>query len=55
MQVNAKKGFKKDLLEPLSNLGKILKDNRQDSMQSYNILQEFYGILISSGNSPTVL
>ena len=36
-------------MESLSNLDKILQDNRQDPMQSYNILQEFYLILISSG------
>ena len=33
----------------------ILKDNRQDPLQSYKILDEFYGILISSGKDPTVL
>ena len=33
----------------------ILQDNRQDPLQSYKILDEFYGILISSGKDPTVL
>ena len=42
-------------MESLSNLEKISQDNIQDPMQSYKILQEFYGILISSGKDPTVL
>ena len=46
---------KKDPMESLSNLEKILPDNRQDSMQSCKILQKFYGILASSGKAPTVL
>ena len=37
------------------NLEKILEDNRQDPIQSYKTLQEFFGILISSGKDPTVL
>ena len=45
----------KDPTESLLNLEKILQDIRQDPMQSYKILQEFYEILISSGNDPTVL
>ena len=53
-QVN-KKRFKKGPMESLSNLDKILQDARQDTVQSYKILQEFYGILISSWNDPTVL
>ena len=47
--------MKKDPMESLSNLEKILQDNRQDPMQSYKILQEFYGILTSSGKDRTVL
>ena len=39
----------------LSNLERILEDKRQDPIQSYKTLQEFYGILISSGKDPTVL
>ena len=54
-QVNANRAFKKDPKESLSNLGKIPQDIRQDPIQSYNILQEIYGILISSGNDPRVL
>ena len=50
-----KRKFKKDSMESLSSLEKILQDNRQDPMQSSKILQEFYGILISSGQDPTVL
>ena len=42
-------------MESLLNLGKILQDNRQDPMQSYKVLQEFYGILISSWKDRTVL
>ena len=42
-------------MESLSNLDKILQDNRQDPMQSYKILQEFCGILINSGKDPTEL
>ena len=53
--VNAKRAFKKDPMESLSNLGKIPQDNRQDPKQSYKILQQIYGVLISSGNDPTVL
>ena len=47
-QVNAKRRLEKDPMETLSNLEKILQDIRQDPMQSYKILQTFYGILISS-------
>ena len=39
-------------MKSLSTLEKILQDNRQDPMQSYKILQEFYGILISFGKDP---
>ena len=42
-------------MESLSNLDKILQDNRQDSMQCYKILREFYGIFINSDKDPTVL
>ena len=42
-------------MESLANLGKILQDTTQDTVQSYKIVQEFYGILISSGKDPTVL
>ena len=42
-------------MESLSNLEKIMQDNRLDLMQSYKILQEFYGILISSAKDHTVL
>ena len=42
-------------MESFSNLDKILQDIRKDPMQSYKILQEFYGILISSRKGPTVL
>ena len=42
-------------MESLSNLEKILQDNRQDHIKSNKILQEFYGILISSWKHPTVL
>ena len=35
---------KEDPMESISNLEKILRDNRQDPMQSYRILQEFYEI-----------
>ena len=42
-------------MESLSNLEKILQGNRQDPMESYKILEELYGILIGSGNDPTVL
>ena len=54
-QVIAKRRLKKDPMETLSNLERILQDIRQDPMQSYKILQTFYGILISSGKDPTVL
>ena len=54
-QVNAKRRLKKDPMETLSNLERILQDIRQDPTQSYKILQTFYGILISSGKDPTVL
>ena len=54
-QVNAKRRLKKDPMETLSNLERILQDIRQDPMQSYKILQTFYGILISSGKGLTVL
>ena len=37
------------------NLEKILQDNKQDPMLSYKILEEFYGILVSSGKEPPVL
>ena len=47
-QVIAKRRLKKDPMETLSNLERILQDIRQDPMQSYEILQEMYGILISS-------
>ena len=39
-------------METLSILEKILRDNRQDPMQSYKILPEFCGILISSWKDP---
>ena len=42
-------------MESLSNLDKILQDNRQDTMESYNILQKFYGIQINYGKDPTLL
>ena len=42
-------------MESVSNLNKILQDTRQDTVQSYKILHEFYGILISSWKDPTVL
>ena len=42
-------------MESFSKLEKILKDNRQDPIQSYKILQEFCGILISFGKDYTVL
>ena len=42
-------------MESLSNLEKILQDNRQDPLQSYKIRQVFYGTLISSGKDPLVL
>ena len=42
-------------MESLSNLETILEDNRQDPIQTYETLQEFFGILISSGKDPTVL
>ena len=42
-------------MESVSNLEKILGDNRQDPIQSFKILQEFYEISISSGKDPTVL
>ena len=42
-------------MESFSNLEKILQDIKKDPMQSYKILQEFYGILISSRKGPTVL
>ena len=54
-QVNEKRRRKKDPMETLSNLERILQDIRQEPMQSYKILQTFYGILISSGKDPTVL
>ena len=41
-------------MESLSNLDKILQDNRQDTMESYNILQKFYGIQINYGKDPTL-
>ena len=41
-----REGFKKDPMDCLSNLEKILQDNRNDPMQLYKILQEFYGILL---------
>ena len=42
-------------MDSLLNLAKILQDNRQDPMQSYEIVREFYGILISSGKHRTIL
>ena len=54
-QVNANRKFKKDPMESLSSLEKILQVYRQEPMQSHKILQEFYEILISSGNDPRVL
>ena len=42
-------------MESLPNLKKILRDNRQDPLQSYKILQELCKILIISGKDPTVL
>ena len=42
-------------MESLSNLEMNLQDIRQDPMQSFKILQEFYRILISSWKDPTVL
>ena len=47
--------FKKDPIESLSSLEKILQVYRQDPMQSHKILQEFYGIRLSSANDPRVL
>ena len=35
-------------MESLLILEKIVEDNREDPMQSYKILQEFYGLLICS-------
>ena len=46
--VDAKRRFKKDPMESFLNLKQIVQDNRQDPMQSYKMLQEFFGILISS-------
>ena len=54
-QVNANRRFKKDPMESLSSLEKSLQVYRQERMQSHTILQEFYEILISSGNDPRVL
>ena len=54
-EVSAKRRFQKDPIESLSNLKKIVQGNRKDPMQSYKILQEFYGIFISSEKHPTVL
>ena len=42
-------------MESFSNLEKILQDIRQDPMQSNKILQEFYGILITSGKDSIIL
>ena len=42
-------------MESLSNIKKIMQDNRQDPMQYYKILKEFCRILISFGKDPTVL
>ena len=42
-------------MESMLNLEMILRVYGQDPMKAYKILQEFYGILISSGNDPTVL
>ena len=42
-------------METLSTLEKILRDNRQDPMEAYKILQQFYGMLISFLKDPTVL
>ena len=41
-------------MESLSNLEKIMEDIGQDSVQSYKILHECDGILISSWEDPTV-
>ena len=54
-KVNAKRTSKKDPMASISNLEKILQDNRQDPMQSYHILQKFFGMLTGSGKDPTVL
>ena len=42
-------------MESLSSLEKILQVYRQEPMQSHKIPEEFYEILISSGNDPRVL
>ena len=44
-EVIAKRRFQKDPIESISNLKKIVQGKRKDPMQSYKILQEFYGIL----------
>ena len=44
-EVSAKRRFQKDPIESISNLKKIVQGNRKDPMQSYKILQEFYGVL----------
>ena len=54
-QVKGKGRCKKDPMKFSSNQKKIFQDNRPDPIQSYEILKEFYGSLISSGNDPTVL
>ena len=54
-KVNAKRRFKKDPIELLSSLEKILQVYRQDPTQSHKMKQEFYGILLSSANDPRVL
>ena len=46
-QVNAFKRFKKDPMEFLSNLKKILQDKRQDPIQLYKILQELQDSTVS--------
>ena len=43
--------MKKDPKESLPNL----QDNRQDPMRWYNILQEFYAIVISSGKTYSIV
>ena len=49
------RGEKKHPMESLSNLKKILQDNRQDPLQSYKILQVFSEILITCENDARVL
>ena len=42
-------------MEYLLILEKIVEDNREDPVQSYKILQDFYGLLTCSAKDPTVL